>query len=85
MIYPNADSALYLAESKTQDQIQRQKVARSDAGIDRRGVFARSSARILYVFGHQLVRLGRHLETYDLTAVTTVPQMQGPAIQALCD
>jgi len=87
MIYPNTDSTLYIAESKMQDQFQRQKIARmlSDAGIGQHGVFARSSARMLTMLGHQLVRLGHRLETYDLTAVTAVPQIQSPAIQAQCD
>ena len=87
MIYPNTDAILYIAESKMQDQVHRQKIARklSDAGIDQHGVFARSSARMLYMLGHQLVRLGRRLETYDLTAVTAVPQMQSPAIQTPYD
>ena len=87
MIYPNSDSALYIAESKMRDQARRQKVAHmlSDTGADQRGIFARSSARMLYVFGHQLVRLGHRLETYDLTAVTAGPQMQGPAHQAPYD
>jgi hypothetical protein len=87
MIYPNTDTTVYIAESKMQEQVQRHISARmlSDAGIDQRGLFIRSSARMLYMLGHQLVRLGHRLETRHLADVTAVPQMQSPAFQIPCD